>query len=104
MNFLLATRLDKIFKVSTSIRSSKALLFHRVLVGADHREILSLPLSTVVDIGANRGQFALAVCQWAPTVRVISFEPLHGPAETFKAVFKGDAHVVLHEAAIGPVS
>jgi len=64
--------------------------------------VLARKLSAVVDIGANRGQFALAVRQWAPTARVISFEPLPGPATVFRRLFFGDGAVVLHEAAIGP--
>ena len=56
----------------------------------------------VVDIGANRGQFSLAVRRWAPEARVIAFEPLAGPAARFRKVFQGDSRVVLHQAAIGP--
>jgi len=58
---------------------------------------------TVVDIGANRGQFALAARNCSPDARIVSFEPLPGPAETFRQVFSGDARVVLHPVAIGQV-
>ncbi len=37
-----------------------------------------------------------------PQSTVIAFEPLPAPADRFHAVFAGDAHVMLHEAAIGP--
>ena len=59
-------------------------------------------LTTVVDIGANRGQFSLAVRRWAPGAKVFAFEPLSGPAARFRKVFKGDSKVILHQAAIGP--
>ena len=55
-----------------------ALLYHRVAAGVEHAVVLrSLgPLSTVVDIGANRGQFALAARHCCPQGRIVSFEPL----------------------------
>jgi FkbM family methyltransferase len=74
-----------------------------VLAGVEHRSVLvQLNCRTVVDIGANRGQFALAARRRWPTARVISFEPLPKPAAVFRRVFKSDNLVVLHEAAIGP--
>ncbi len=83
-------------------RLSRALLLHGVLAGAEHRRVLARELGTVVDIGANKGQFALAVRQWAPRARLIAFEPLAGPANIFRRVFAGDKRVALHQAAIGP--
>lgn len=99
---LFFTRIDKFSQVVQSARLLQALFRYRVLAGAEHRHILARDLSTVVDIGANRGQFALAVRQWAPKARVISFEPLPGPASVFRGVFSGDNQVLLYQAAIGP--
>ncbi len=98
------SRLDKLIQTLISKRLMKALLRHRVLAGADARHVLSRDLSTVVDIGANRGQFALAVRHWAPKAHVISFEPLPGPASIFLSVFFGDDRVLLYQVAIGPCS
>ncbi len=95
-------RFDKLTQAVRSGRLMLALLRHGVLGGAEHRQVLSRDLRTVVDIGANRGQFALAIREWAPEARVISFEPLPGPASVFRKVFAGDERVVLHQAAIGP--
>ena len=94
---------DKLIQVVKSTRLMRTLFRHRVLAGAEHRHVLSRNMNTVVDIGANRGQFALAVRQWKPGARVISFEPLPGPASIFRKVFSGDDRVLLHEAAIGPL-
>lgn len=80
----------------------RALVLNRVLAGAEHRHVLWPGLSTVVDIGANRGQFSLAVRRWAPEARVVAFEPLSGPAKLFHRVFAGDAKVKLYQVAIGP--
>lgn len=100
----LMNRLDKLSQAMLSKRLLRALLHHQVLAGAEHRHILFAGLKTVVDIGANRGQFALAARRWAPKAQVVSFEPLAVPAEVFRRVFSGDDHVVLHQVAIGPVS
>ena len=82
----------------------KKLLRHRVAAGVEHARVLSgLDCCTVVDIGANRGQFALVARQCQPDARVISFEPLPAAASKFRAVFANDDRVTLHEVAIGPV-
>ena len=99
---LLLTRIDKLVQALRSNGLLRALLRYQVLVGAEHRKILSPNLATVVDIGANRGQFSLAVRRWAPRAKVFAFEPLSGPAARFCKVFQGDSKVVLHQAAIGP--
>lgn len=100
----LLIRLDKLSQTIQSKRLSHALFCHKVLAGAEHRKVLADDLRTVVDIGANRGQFALATRRWAPKAQIISFEPLNAPAAIFRRVFSGDDHVVLHQAAIGPES
>jgi len=76
-----------------------------VAAAIEHEAVLgSLSCKTVVDIGANKGQFALAVRKCSPTARIISFEPLAEPAEKYRSVFLGDNLVVLHEVAIGEQS
>lgn len=69
----------------------------------EHERVLSgLDCRTVVDIGANRGQFALVARRRLPHARILSFEPLPAAAAKFRAVFAGDDRVTLHEVAIGP--
>lgn len=95
-------RIAKLAQVIQSARLTRALVYHRVLAGAEHRRVLSRDLTMVIDIGANRGQFALAVRRWAPAARIISFEPLPGPSSVFRNVFEGDNQVKLYQIAIGP--
>ncbi len=95
-------RLDKLLQAFSSGQLANALLRQHVLACAEHRRVLRPELATVVDIGANRGQFALAARYWAPNSRVISFEPLPSPARVFRSLFAGDSRVTLHEAAVGP--
>ena len=81
-----------------------ALLRHRVAAGVEHLGVLKqLPeVATVVDVGANRGQFALAVSAVLPSATVESFEPLPAPAEVFRGLFSSAPNVRLHPFAIGP--
>ena len=81
-----------------------ALRRHRVAAGVEHAGVLRNlgPVQTVVDIGANRGQFALAARHCFADARIVSFEPLPGPAALWRAVFAGDARATLVEAAVGP--
>jgi len=80
----------------------KAFICHRVLAGVEHRHILEKNLQNVVDIGANRGQFTLAVRRWAPNAMVIAFEPIAEAAAKFRKVFLGDSKVTIYQVAIGP--
>ena len=96
----------KVGKLASILKSSyyhARLLRHRVAPGVEHTGVLSgIDCRTVVDIGANRGQFALVARRCQPQARIISFEPLPAAAEKFRAVFAGDDLVTFYEAAIGP--
>jgi FkbM family methyltransferase len=70
------------------------------MAGIEHKVILQRPLATIVDIGANRGQFALAAREISGA-RVISFEPIPSVAAIFKKIFSTDEFTKLHVAAIG---
>ena len=63
----------------------------------------SFGLATVVDIGANRGQFSLVAAETFADARIIAFEPLRGPAGKFRSVLGHETRIVLHQAAIGPI-
>jgi FkbM family methyltransferase len=95
-------RIIKLYECLIDPAFRKALFIHGVAAAPEHRHVLGPELATVVDIGANRGQFCLAVRRWAPGARVFSFEPISGPATRFRKVFQEDLQVVLHQAAIGP--
>ena len=60
-----------------------------------------LDLRTVLDVGANVGQFSLLVSEMFPRARIEAFEPLAGPAATFRRLFDGETRVRLHQVAIG---
>ena len=96
-------RLRKLWIILQQAELRHAFLHHRVMAGVEHKAVLGRSLATVVDIGANRGQFALAA-RAISGAKVISFEPLPDVAEIFQAVFADDHAVKLHVAAIGEKS
>ena len=68
----------------------------------EHLRVLRLmSAETVVDIGANRGQFALALRHVLPQAAIVSFEPLPEPAAVFRRGVAGDTRVTLHACALG---
>lgn len=97
-------KLRKLCRVLSVAPWRGAFLRHRVAASSEHVAALSGlgGCRTVVDIGANRGQFSLAVRYVLPGARIVAFEPLPGPAERFREVFAGQSMVQLVEAAVGP--
>jgi FkbM family methyltransferase len=71
--------------------------------GIEHDAVLrSLQsLATVIDVGANRGQFSLAVRHFHARARIIAFEPLAQAAAVYRRVFAGDGYAELHQSAVG---
>ena len=97
-------KLGKLARILEDPVFRRALLRRRVAAGVEHMcPLRNLgEIGAVVDIGANRGQFALAARRWFPDAKIFSFEPLPVPAIVFRSVLGGDPQVVLHEVAIGP--
>jgi FkbM family methyltransferase len=95
-------RIKKLLIILGSPRLLFAFSRYGVLAGVEHRPVLSSNLKIIVDIGANKGQFALSCREWSTNAKVISFEPLANPAKIFRALFASDANVHLNEVAIGP--
>ena len=60
--------------------------------------------ATVVDIGANRGQFSLTAARLFPAAEIYAFEPLTGPAATYRRVFAANPRAHLFQAAVAPES
>ena len=102
---MLEKKIGKLFKIFQSTYYIKALVKNGVAAGVEHAKVLghlkSSNFQTIVDIGANRGQFALVVRKHFPDAMIVSFEPLKEPAALFRRVFSSDPQVVLYEMAIG---
>lgn len=99
MNF---NKLVKLYNILVNPVFTRAML-KGVAASTEQLYILqSLNCSYLVDIGANRGQFALVARYCFPEVNIVSFEPLKEPSILFRRVFQSDPNIVLHEFAIGP--
>ena len=73
----------------------------RVAASTEHDRILAgLDLNTVVDIGANRGQFALCIRRLYPQAQIYSFEPLKKPAISWMRNFGADPRAKLFNKAV----
>jgi FkbM family methyltransferase len=57
--------------------------------------------ATVIDVGANRGQFALYARVRFPGAQIYSFEPLRQPRDRLTRLFAGDADVHVLACAAG---
>lgn len=80
-------------------------LLHGVAATIEHLPLAKLVTpDTVIDVGANKGQFSLFALQAWPACRVIAFEPLPGPAARYRKMLGGNSRARLVEAAIGPAS
>jgi FkbM family methyltransferase len=95
--------LTKILRVLWISEYRSAFLRTRVVASTEHDRILGgLQLNTVVDIGANRGQFALCVRRLYPQAQIFSFEPLSKPAAAWMRNFSADTRARLFKRAIAP--
>lgn len=96
--------MHKLLKLARLVR--RPLYLKALIKGAaaaiEHEHVLEgLECNLVVDVGANKGQFAIAARKCLPEANIISFEPLQAPADTFEKVLGHDELVTLHRTAIG---
>lgn len=99
----LSKRFHKLVKLAVHSDYRAAFRAARIAPSIEHEQTLkTLSCATVVDIGANRGQFTLVSRHCFPNARIVAFEPLSAPAGRFRAAHNQDAKVTLHQAAIGP--
>lgn len=63
--------------------------------------IRALPVGTLIDVGANVGQFSLLVRTLHPAARIVAFEPLAEPADRYERLFAGDPAIELCRHALG---
>ena len=95
----------KLSKAARALRHplARRALRHGVAPAWEHAGLLAGlgPLVTVVDAGANVGQFALLTRIVQPGARIHSFEPMRAAADIWERVMAGEADVRLHRCALG---
>jgi len=96
-------RLKKLLSVLISKNLTLGIA-HSIIATTEHLPVLKSlnSINTFIDIGANKGQFALAARHAYSKAKIISFEPLSAPAAKFIKFFQHDTNILLHQNAIGP--
>lgn len=97
--------LRKLAKASQALSHplTRTALRHGVAASYEHAGLLRGlgRLATVIDVGANVGQFALLCRLVQPQAVVHSFEPMAAAGDTYLRVLGGHAGVHLHRCALG---
>ena len=98
-------KIDKLLLVVKDPTFLGTLISFKVAASVEHSQLLNylnnIGINTIVDIGANRGQFALAARKHFPMAKIFSFEPLLEPTSLFRKIFANDPNTILYELAIG---
>lgn len=98
--FRKARKLRRLLAVSEFRRG----LLKGVGASIEHIDIIRREnFTTLLDIGANRGQFSLLVTGLRPETRVFAFEPQSSAAAVYQSLFAGRPLVRLFRAAVGAV-
>lgn len=86
-----------------SSRPGRRALRSGVAASIEHSSALGgTQYKTIVDIGANVGQFALFARERFPNATIFSFEPLEDCWPVFANIFAQDEQVQLFRCAVGP--
>jgi len=104
MNAMLQRRARQAVKLVKLLRRAEWRRALRFGVGAsiEHEAVMArLRPATVVDVGANVGQFSALIAALHPEARLVAFEPMPDAAATWRRVFDGRSNAVLHTVAIG---
>ena len=87
---------EKLRKLRKAARLARVQRFRRALrqgvaAAIEHNEVpLPSDIRTVIDVGSQRGQFAILALSRFPGARVLCFEPLEGPRRSLREVVEGD--------------
>jgi FkbM family methyltransferase len=96
----LAARGRKLLAVLRRPEYRRALL-HGVVASVEHDAIpLRRDFATVIDVGANRGQFAIYAAAQFPGASLICFEPLPGARAGLRRVLAGNRRLTVFEYAL----
>jgi FkbM family methyltransferase len=95
-------RAQKLLRLAAD-RRFRAGLRHGVAATVEHAGALAgRDFASVVDVGANRGQFTVFAASLYPQARIFAFEPLPGPYAVLARLAAGDQGIRTFRAAIGP--
>jgi FkbM family methyltransferase len=82
-------------------RFIRAIVGHRVAAATEHLTAIRFcAANTLIDAGANKGQFSLAFRALRPRANIIAFEPLPEAADIYQQLFAGDGLTRLQRVAL----
>lgn len=97
----MASRFRKALGLLSRPRFAHSMLVHRVAASIEHVPAIHICAArTLLDAGANKGQFSLAFRTLQPEALIIAFEPLPEAADTFERMFAGDQRTHLQRVAL----
>lgn len=97
----IAPKIHKALRLLTRSEFAVAALRYRVAAAVEHLEAIALVKpATVIDVGANKGQFSVAVRALIPDAHIVAFEPLDEAANVYERLFARDGRAKLHRCAI----
>jgi FkbM family methyltransferase len=89
------------FKVVTDPYLLRTFASHRVAAASEHLDVIRLcEANSLLDVGANKGQFSIAFRRFRPNASIIAFEPLPEVADVYDTVFRRDEHARLQRVAL----
>lgn len=95
-------KIKKLFFI-LPVRLYRKAIFFGVAAAIEHEELLkNKSYKTIVDIGANKGQFSLVARNLFKSAKIFSFDPLESSENIFKKVFSNDKNTNFFNVAIGP--
>lgn len=78
---------------------------HGVAAAIEHEGAMrSIRIGTLIDVGANIGQFSLLTRTLHPRAIIHGFEPLRLMADRYEQLFAGDSLTTLHRTAAGEMA
>lgn len=81
----------------------RGLIRHGVAASVEHYHLRSRGYNTIIDVGANRGQFSLFARHYYSHAMIYAFEPLDNPFSKLSALFASDPRVRVVKSAVGDV-
>lgn len=95
-------KIVKLFHLVTNLEYLRA-LFAGIPAAIEHEKLFAITgsLQTIVDIGANRGQFSVVARKHNSNAEIYAFEPLAKPFNTLMGRFSGDDKFHGHNLCLG---
>jgi len=90
--------LFNVFYLKALLMGCAAAIEHRLFF----KNFKNLEVKTIIDIGANKGQFSLIAKKFFPNASIFAFEPLARPFQKFLKIFNTIENVKIYKYAIGP--